>query len=309
MRVALMIEGQEDVTWQQWVDLAHAAEAAGLHALFRSDHYGSVAGRQQRGSLDAWATISALAAATDTLRFGTLVSPASFRHPSVLAKQAVTADHVSGGRVTLGMGAGWHDDEHAAYGFPFHDVGTRMAVFEEQVEIVVRQQTEQVFSFAGEHYELTDCRALPEPVQEPRMPLIIGGLAGPRSCRIAAAWADEYNTVFASPEQARERREHVAAACEDAERDTVRFSVMTGCLLARDGDELRDRGRRLMEWSGEQGDVDAWLDGLREQWIIGTPEQAAARLQDYAAAGVDGVMLQHQLHWDTDMVGLIGALA
>src|SRR3954453_1251062 len=131
-----MIEGQEDVTWEDWVALAEACERSGIESLFRSDHYVSVFGANENGSLDAWGTINALAARTSALRLGTMVSPSSFRHPSVLAKLAVTADHVSGGRVDLGMGAGWYEPEHLAFGLRFDDVTARMDVFEEQVEIV-----------------------------------------------------------------------------------------------------------------------------------------------------------------------------
>jgi alkanesulfonate monooxygenase SsuD/methylene tetrahydromethanopterin reductase-like flavin-dependent oxidoreductase (luciferase family) len=138
VRINLMVEGQEDVTWDQWVALAGACEEAGLEGLFRSDHYLSVAGRTDRGSLDAWATLSALAASTERIRLGTMVSPATFRHPSVLAKMAVTADHVSGGRVELGIGAGWLEAEHRAHGFPFPAASTRLELLEEQVEIVHR---------------------------------------------------------------------------------------------------------------------------------------------------------------------------
>jgi alkanesulfonate monooxygenase SsuD/methylene tetrahydromethanopterin reductase-like flavin-dependent oxidoreductase (luciferase family) len=126
MRVCLMIEGQEGVTWEQWRALAVACEEHGFEGLFRSDHYLSVMGRPERGSLDAWTTLAALAAITSRIRLGTLVSPATFRHPSVLAKSAVTVDHVSGGRVELGIGAGWQEREHRAYGFPFPALGTRI---------------------------------------------------------------------------------------------------------------------------------------------------------------------------------------
>jgi Luciferase-like monooxygenase len=125
MRVCLMVEGQEDVSWEQWLGLAAACEEHGLEGLFRSDHYQSVMGRHERGSLDAWATLAALAARTSRVRLGTLVSPATFRHPSVLAKNVVTVDHVSGGRVELGLGAGWHTDEHRAYGFEMPPTATR----------------------------------------------------------------------------------------------------------------------------------------------------------------------------------------
>src|SRR5918994_7148787 len=121
-----MIEGQEDVTWEDWVAIAQACERLGFEALFRSDHYLSVMGAGDRGSLDAWGTLCGLAAITSTLRLGTLVSPATFRHPSVLAKNAVTADHISGGRIEVGLGTGWHDREHRAYGFEFPPLRTRM---------------------------------------------------------------------------------------------------------------------------------------------------------------------------------------
>lgn len=309
MRVCLMIEGQESVTWRQWLDLARAAEDAGLEGLFRSDHYQSVQGRTERGALDAWSTIAALAQATVRIRLGTMVSPTSFRHPSVLVKNVVTADHVSDGRVELGMGAGWHELEHTTYGLPFHDVGTRYDVFEEQVEIVVRQMTEDRFDFHGTHYTLEACESRPKPVQEPKVPLIIGGTAKPRSVRIAARFADEYNTVFASPEVVRDRKAAVDRACEDEGRDPLTLSMMTGCLLGGSDGEVLERAGRLMALSGADGDVGAWLDGLRDEWIVGTPEQAAERLAAYAEAGLSRIFLQHQLHDELEMVALAGEVA
>src|SRR5215813_7372042 len=152
VRIALMIEGQEDVTWDDWVALAETCERSGIEALFRSDHYLSVFGQSERGALDAWGTICALAARTTTLQLGTLVSPASFRHPSILAKLAVTADHVSGGRVSLGLGTGWSEVEHTAYGFPFLSMKERMDVLEEQLTIVHDGHWgEGGFSFKGEY--------------------------------------------------------------------------------------------------------------------------------------------------------------
>src|SRR3954452_21167226 len=162
-----MIEGQEDVTWDDWVALADACERSGVEALFRSDHYVSVMGAGERGSLDAWGTIKALAARTSTLRLGTMVSPSSFRHPSVLGKLVTTADHVSGGRVELGLGTGWSESEHTAYGFPFLAMAERMGVLEEQLEILHdghwgRGATP--FSFTGRHYTLSELDARPRPV-------------------------------------------------------------------------------------------------------------------------------------------------
>ncbi|HYG81325.1 MAG TPA: LLM class flavin-dependent oxidoreductase, partial [Pyrinomonadaceae bacterium] len=162
-----MIEGQEGVSWEDWLALAKSCEAHGVPALFRSDHYLNLGGVAERGSLDAWATISALAAVTTTLRLGTLVSPATFRHPSELAKVVATADHVSGGRVELGLGAGWHEREHRAFGFTFPPLRERMDRLAEQLAIVHGSWTEPSFSFEGRFYELEALDAQPRPLQAP----------------------------------------------------------------------------------------------------------------------------------------------
>jgi F420-dependent oxidoreductase-like protein len=298
VRICLMIEGQEGVAWADWVALAEACERLGFDALFRSDHYLSVVGRAERGSLDAWGTISGLSAVTKTLRFGTLVSPATFRHPSVLAKAVVTADHISGGRVELGIGTGWLEDEHTVYGFPFPPMGERMAILAEQLEIIRHQWDDERFDFDGEHYVIRQLDARPKPVQRPHPPLIVGGAAGPRSARLAARWADEYNTVYVTPEQARERRRALDEACEAEGRDpkTLRFSMMNGFVVGADRDEVRARTDRLAEWGTPPA----------EAWIVGTPEQIVARLREYEAAGIEAVMLQHHLFEDYDALELIG---
>src|SRR5438477_2859120 len=150
-----MIEGQEGQTWEDWQALAEACETHGLEGLFRSDHYGSLLA-PGRGALDAWATISALAATTSSIRIGSMVSPATFRHPSELAKVVTTADHVSGGRVELGMGTGWLDAEHQAYGFPFPPFAERFGQLEEQLEVVSREWADGPFSFEGQRYEICE---------------------------------------------------------------------------------------------------------------------------------------------------------
>jgi alkanesulfonate monooxygenase SsuD/methylene tetrahydromethanopterin reductase-like flavin-dependent oxidoreductase (luciferase family) len=303
MRLALMIEGQEDVTWEDWVALAETCERVGIEALFRSDHYLSVNGAHERGALDAWATINALAARTSTLRLGTLVSPASFRHPSILGKLATTADHVSGGRIEVGLGTGWSEVEHLAYGFPFLSMRERMDVLEEQLEILHDGHWgEGRFSFHGQHYTLEDLDAQPKPVQRPHPPLILGGAAGPRAARLAARFADEYNTVMPTLEQIVERRAAIAAACERAGRAPIPFSVMTTALIGRDEADLRRRAGELGEWRGEPVDLAATAD----TWISGTVEQAAERLRAYEEAGVERIYLQHLLHRDLDAVELIG---
>jgi F420-dependent oxidoreductase-like protein len=268
MRVCLMIEGQEDVTWEQWVALAEACERTEtIEALFRSDHYLSVEGRGGLGSLDAWATVNALATITSRIRLGTLVSPATFRHPSVVAKMAVTADHVSGGRIELGLGAGWLEAEHRAYGFTFEPTRTRMDVLAEQLEIVHRSWKPGPFSFHGEHYRIEDLDALPKPVQQPHPTLLVGGSGGPRSLALAAQWADEYNTPFAAPDRCRELRGRLDDACEKAGREPIPLSVMT----------------RLPSLD----DVPGLLEAL-------------------ASAGVARVMLQHLDHGNVETVERLG---
>jgi alkanesulfonate monooxygenase SsuD/methylene tetrahydromethanopterin reductase-like flavin-dependent oxidoreductase (luciferase family) len=203
------------VTWPQWLALARACEEHGVGTLWRSDHYLPLDGEEERDVLDAWGTICALAAVTTKLELGTLVSPATFRHPANLAKLAATADQISGGRVTLGLGAGWHEAEHATFGFPFPPLKERMDRFAGQLEAVR--------GFWG-----PDSVVHPKP-QRPR--LIVGGDAKPRSLRLAARFADEYNTVYATPEQCRERRAAWDAACGDRRKP---FSVMLGAVIGVD---------------------------------------------------------------------------
>jgi F420-dependent oxidoreductase-like protein len=300
-----MIEGQEGVSWAQWVALARACEESGLEGLFRSDHYQSVFDIRGRGSLDAWGTLAGLAAVTDRIRLGTMVSPATFRRPSVLARLVVTADHISGGRVELGLGAGWNVSEHEAYGFPFPELGERMELLEEQLEIVHRQWTEEEFAFEGRHYRFRRCRAEPKPVQQPHPPLILGGAAGPRAARLAARWADEYNTTFATVDECRERRARIADACGHASREPIVFSLMIPCVVGRDAREVLERARRRLEASGRDDDPAVLLS--REDQVVGTVDEVVARLREYGRAGVDRVFLQHLDHTDLEMVRLIGA--
>jgi F420-dependent oxidoreductase-like protein len=308
MDVCLMIEGQEDVNWVDWQAIAAACEEHGVGTLFRSDHYLSVDDRRERGSLDAWATIAALAATTERLRLGTLVSPATFRHPAVLAKMAVTADHISGGRVELGIGAGWWEREHEAYGFDLPDVGPRMDALEEQMELIRRHWEEGPFNYEGRYYRAKNLDAMPKPIQQPRLPLILGGKGGPRSLRLAAALADEYNTVMSTAAEIADVRRRLDEACEAAERDpkTLPLSMMTGWLVGADEAELRDRASRLAQWKGEDEDGDAFLADLRESTIKGTTEQAIEQLRELEAAGLTRIMGQHLLHRDLDTIELMG---
>lgn len=305
MDLCLMIEGQEGVTWPQWVALARACEENGIPALFRSDHYMNLDGQHpERGSLDAWATLCALAASTSSLRLGTMVSPATFRHPSELAKVVVTADHVSEGRIELGLGAGWHEREHAAYGFPFAPTRTRMDILEEQLQVILGSWTEADFDFHGEHYTLDHLDAQPKPVQRPHPPLIMGGVAGPRSAALAARYADEYNTPFPTLDDVRERRARISEACERAGRSPLPFSIMTGVVVGADESELRERVRRRAEKQGS--DPDELLANPPAGWVVGTIEAAAEQLAALRDAGVARVFCQHLVHDDLDAVALIG---
>jgi F420-dependent oxidoreductase-like protein len=295
MRFAIMIEGQQGVTWDDWLTLARDCERLGFDTLFRSDHYGNDWDAPFLGSLDAWGTICALAAVTERLRLGTLVSPATFRHPSNLAKLAVTADQVSGGRVELGIGTGWMELEHRAYGFPFPPLRERMDRLAEQLEVIAGSFGPGPFSFAGEHYAVEGLDAQPKPVQQP-FPIVMGGSAARRGAALAARFAAEYNVVFETPEDARAARERLVRACEDRGRDpgTLRFSLMHGLLLGRDEAELERRAAQLPS-------------GARETFVAGTPEQVVARLREYEAAGVERVMLQHLLVRDRDVLELLAA--
>src|SRR5919201_1449709 len=307
IRVGLMIEGQEDVGWDDWQALAEACERGGFDALLRSDHYVSVEDRRERGSLDAWGTICGLAATTSRIRLGTLVSPVTFRHPSVLAKLAVTADHISGGsRIELGMGAGWWEVEHRLYGFPFPTTGDRIRILAEQLEIVRREWRDERFSFDGTHYRIEELDAVPKPLRQPR--LIIGGRAGPQSAELAARWADEYNTVFATPEECASRRRAIGEAAERIGRDPAElaFSLMTGCIVGSDAAEVRERARRLAESrEGPGANPDEFLAAVPESWVAGDVGQVTEQLRQLHAAGVDRVMLQDLLFKDIEMIDLI----
>ena len=301
MRLALMIEGQEGVTWAEWVALASACEKHGVDALFRSDHY--VSGFDEtRPVLDAWTTIGGLAARTTRLELGTLVSPATFRHPAVLARAAATADEISGGRVTLGMGAGWMEREHDAYGFEFGTARERVAHFGEQLEIVHRLLREDHVDHEGERYRLRDAPGL----HRPNLPLLVGGSAKPGTTIPAVRFADEYNTLFGTLSEIRARRQALDEACQRAGRDpaTLRYSLMAPCVLGRDEREVLESAARIgARFGREPAEV---MERYGRHGPVGTPEQAVERLKQIEEAGYERVMLQHLEHRDLDTVALIG---
>jgi F420-dependent oxidoreductase-like protein len=264
-------------------------------------------GARGRGSNDAWAILAALAARTERIRLGTLVSPVTFRHPTVLAKLATTVDHVSSGRVDLGLGAGWWEEEHRSHGFGFPPVAERMQMLEEQLEIVHGLLASERSSFDGRHYQLADCEFLFKPVQRPHPPIIVGGNGGPRIARLVARWADEFNTVGGSPQEVAERITRVRDAVDTAGRDqsTVVTSFMTWVYVGADEDEFRARVERARLRDPDPDPFDAALEELSKDCIIGTPERAAERISEYAAAGVQRIVLNHELFDDVDMLELL----
>ena len=306
MRLCLMIEGQEDVTWPDWVALAETCESVGIEALFRSDHYLSGDGQIGRGSHDAWTTLAAIAARTSRLRLGTMVSPVTFRHPSLVANAVTTVDHISGGRVELGLGAGWYRLEHRSFGFPFPPMRERMDMLEEQLEIVTRQWTEQEFSFDGAHYQLDGCQALPKPLQRPHPPVIVGGAGKPRTVELAARFAQEYNVLSADPDECRAVRRSLDEAAKRHGRPPLHFSFMETTLIGRTRDELLERAGRLgaLHFDGISGEqlLAERVDG----WVCGTVDEVAGQFEDLAAAGLERAMLQHLDHRDLDAVRMIG---
>jgi F420-dependent oxidoreductase-like protein len=307
MRVCLMVEGQEGVTWDDWVRLAGLAEGNGLEGLFRSDHYTAII-RGDADALDAWATLAALAVVTERIRLGTLVSPATFRHPSVLARMAATVDHISGGRVEVGMGSGWYEREHEAHGFPFPGGRERFELFAEQVEVVVRSWTEERFDHEGPAYTLRSQRALPRPVQQPHPPLILGGTVKPRFAALAARYASEVNTLGAPNDELRERKEALDRACEAAGRDpaSLVFSVMTACFVGSDRAEAVERVRQFLAVRGDATDPVELLATRGDRWLAGSVEEVAARIEELRALGVSRVFLQHLNHSDDAMIELLG---
>jgi alkanesulfonate monooxygenase SsuD/methylene tetrahydromethanopterin reductase-like flavin-dependent oxidoreductase (luciferase family) len=296
-----MIEGQEGVTWGDWVALASACEEHGVEALFRSDHY--VSGfDESRPVLDAWATIAGLAASTTKLELGTLVSPATFRHPAVLARSAATADEISGGRVTLGMGAGWMEREHDAYGFEFGTTRERVARLGEQLEIVHGLLHDERVNFEGTHYKLLDAPGL----SRPDLPILVGGSAKPGTAGPAVRFADEYNALFGTLDEVRQRKQLLDEACEHGSRDpsTLRYSLMAPCIIGRTDNEVSESARRVGARFGRS--PEEVLERYVEHGPVGTIAQAVERLKQIEEIGYERVMLQHLVHDDLDTVALIG---
>jgi F420-dependent oxidoreductase-like protein len=276
------------------------AEDGGFDAFFRSDHYlhmGDVSGLP--GSTDAWVTLAGLARDTQRIRLGTLVSPATFRLPGVLAIEVAQVDAMSGGRAELGLGAGWFEAEHAAYGIPFPGTKERFDRFEEQLAIVTGLWSTPVgekFSFQGQHYQLSDSPALPKPVQSP-MPLIVGGGGKRRTPQLAARYATEFNIGFVPVQDVAAAFERLGSACEEEGRDpaSLTYSVALTTVCGEDDAQVAVRARTARQ------DVDR----LRTNGLAGTPDELVDRLGRYAEVGAERAYLQVYDFDDLAMVELI----
>jgi F420-dependent oxidoreductase-like protein len=303
MELRIFAEPQEGASYDQQLAMAQAAESHGFGAFFRSDHLLRIRpGSGLPGPTDSWVTLGALARETNTIRLGTLVTSGTFRLPGILAVQVAQVDEMSDGRVELGLGAGWFETEHAAYGIPFPPVGERFDRLEEQLTILTgvwSTPAEERYSFDGSYYSLIDGPALPKPVQRPHPPIIVGGLGARRTPALAARFADEFNVPFASVKVTADRIQVVRAACRAAGRDPdelVYSHAVTVCC-AHERSELERRAGRI----GRD------VEDLRRSGAAGTPQEVAARLQEYEQAGCSRSYLQMIDLDDLDHVALIAA--
>jgi F420-dependent oxidoreductase-like protein len=303
MKLRIFTEPQQGADYQTLRAVALAAEELGFDAFFRSDHYlkmGEVSGLP--GPTDSWATLAGLALETSRIRLGTLVSAATFRLPGPLAVTVAQVDQMSGGRVELGLGTGWYEAEHAAYGIPFPPLGERFDRLEEQLAIITGLWTTpegQAFSFAGAHYRVADSPGLPKPAQRPRPPVLIGGTGIRRTPRLAARFADEFNVAFRSVRASAARFARVREACEAAGRypASMTYSVAQTVCCGKDDAEFR---RRAAAIGREPAD-------MREHGIAGTPGEVAAKIAEFAAIGAERVYLQVLDLTDRDHLELIAS--
>ena len=318
MRFALMIEAQQGLSYDDQLAIVRRAEAAGFESFFRSDHYQSFPGPAGAPTTDAWAILAGLARDTSRIGLGVLVSPVTFRHAGNLAKVATTVDHMSGGRIEFGVGAGWNDDEHSQLGLPFPPIEERADLLEDNLAILHGLWGEpDGWSYAGKKLTVDGAMFYPKPVDapgRPRLPngvarprLLVGGGGSPRSMRIAARYADEFNLSSSTPEQARAKYAALAAACEAIGRDpaTMTRSTMAGVLIGRDADEVDRRKRALLDAFGDDAGGEDWIDAREPRWILGTPDQARAMVARFEEAGAQRIMLQDFLPRDLDMIDLM----
>jgi len=302
MKLRIFTEPQQGADYRTLRAVALAAEELGFDAFFRSDHYLAMAGSGLPGPTDAWATLAALAVETSRIRLGTMMSAATFRLPGPLAITVAQVDQMSGGRVEFGLGTGWFEREHAAYGIPFPSLGERFARLEEQLAIITglwETAEGQTFSFSGAHYQLADSPALPKPAQRPRPPVLLGGAGARRTPRLAARYADEFNVPFHTVQDSAAAFGRVREACEAAGRDpsSMIYSVAHTVCCGKDEAEFRRRAAAI-GWQPET---------FLQAGIGGTPGQVAARIAEYAEIGAERVYLQVLDLSDLDHLALIAS--
>jgi len=303
MKLRIFTEPQQGASYQTLRRVAQAAEELGFDAFFRSDHYlkmGDVDGLP--GPTDSWATLAALAIETSRIRLGTLMTAATFRLPGPLAMTVAQVDQMSDGRVELGIGTGWFEAEHAAYGVPFPSLRERFDRFEEQLAIITglwTTEADQRFSFDGRYYRLTDSPGLPKPAQRPRPPVIIGGTGPRRTPRLAAQFADEYNAQFSSVPDSAAAFERVRQACEAAGRypDSMVYSIAQTVCCGKDEAEFSRRAAAI----GQDP------EDLRRNALGGTPNEIAARIAEYAEIGAERIYLQVMDLSDLDHLELLAS--
>ncbi|MDL9938457.1 LLM class F420-dependent oxidoreductase [Gordonia sp. ABSL1-1] len=287
MDLRIFTEPQQGATYDDLLRVAQAAEQLGFDAFFRSDHYVAMNVDGRPGPTDAWLTLAALARETSRIRLGTLVTSATFRHPGQLAIEVAQVDQMSGGRVELGLGAGWFEREHEAYGIPFPTLRDRFDRFEESLAIITGLWSTPLgdtFDHDGKHYRLTDSPALPKPVQSPRPPIIVGGKGKRRTPEIAARYADEFNVVFAPVEEARDQIDRVRAAAATVGRaaEEIAFSAALVLCCGRDEAEFARRAGAIGREPAE----------LRRNGAAGTPDEVVAAIERYRELGIERFYLQ-----------------
>ncbi len=314
MQIGIMLEGQEGLNWDRWVRISQQVEGLGLDSLWRSDHFFSVMAKGERDSLECWTSLTELATRTRRIRFGPLVSPMTFRHPALLARMAAGVDGLSNGRLVLGVGAGWNEAEHAAYGITLPPMKERMDRLEEGIKVIKALWTGGPVSLSGEYYSLKDATLRPVPVQQSGLPLLIGGDGEQRLLRIVAQYADEWNSHPHSHEIFQHKRRRLVEHCRDVGRDpdAIRCSTMLGLCIAADGDTLAERARWFRSFLPSLRDVpaDRVLAALRERgWLVGIPDEIAEQLRRWEAIGVQRVMLQYFDMDDLEGLKLLGELA
>jgi len=301
VKLRIFVEPQQGASYSTLLTVASAAESLGFDAFFRSDHYQKMGSHVSGlpGPSDAWVTLAGLARDTKSIRLGTLVSSATFRHPGVLAISVANVDEMSGGRVELGLGAGWYGVEHTSHAIPFPPLGERFGMLEDQLAIITGMWATpegSTFTHVGTHHSVTDSPALPKPVQQ-KVPIVIGGGGPRRTPRLAATYGSEFNLPFQSRERFVEQCDRVRAACDTLGRDpgTMTWSA---ALVVCVGENEAETARRAAAIGREPAE-------LRENGVCGTPAEAVERLREWSAVGADRVYLQVLDLSDTDHLALV----